>query len=100
MKLLVWGLGYVGSVSSACFSKIGYQVTFPRSVVFAPSHIGGVGITPINVIITQKKIQLLYRHLRKGTELGKACLINIKWTMLQAWRRNPIFVDWSALIFS
>ena len=27
MNLLVWGLGYVGSVSSACFSKIGFKVT-------------------------------------------------------------------------
>ena len=59
--------------------KLGYQATFPRSFVFAPRHIGGVGLTPLNVIIAQKKIQLLYRHLRKGTELGKACLINIKW---------------------
>ena len=27
MELLVWGLGYVGSVTSACFSKIGFKVT-------------------------------------------------------------------------
>ena len=62
-------------------------------MVFAPTRIRGVGITPINVIIAQKKIQLLHSHLRKKTELGKACLINIQWAMLQAGRRNPIFTS-------
>lgn len=73
--------------------KLGYQSTFPRSVVFAPQHIGGIGLVPFNVIITHRKIQFLIRHIRKNTELGTTILINLKWAMLQAGRQNAIFTS-------
>ena len=40
--------------------RLGFHPTFPRSIVFAPTHLGDIGITPINVIITQRKIKFLY----------------------------------------
>ena len=77
----------------ALLLKLGYQTTFPRSIVFAPKHIGGIGITPLNVIITQRKIKFLHRHIRKQKELGKWCLINLQWEMVQAGRKNTIFTS-------
>ena len=58
--------------------KLGYQATFPRVVVFAPQNIGGIGIVPFNVIITQQKIKFLQRHLRKNTEIRNSIIINLK----------------------
>ena len=63
-------------------SRLVYQSTYSRSIIFAPKHIGGLGITPLNIIITQHKLQFFHRHLRQKTELSKAILINIKWSNL------------------
>ena len=58
-------------------NKLGFQASFPRAVAFAPRHIGGIGITPMNVIIVQRKLRFLYSHLRKNSNLGHAILINL-----------------------
>ena len=63
---------------SILLTKLGFYSTFPRSIVFAPTHIGGIGITPFNVIITQRKIKFLYRNLRANTEISKVILINLQ----------------------
>ena len=75
-------------------SRLGFQSAFPRAVVFAPKHIGGIGITPFNTIILQSKLQFLHRHLRQKTELGQAILIKLKWATIQAGRRRPIFTSY------
>ena len=74
-------------------NKLGIQSTFPRAIAFAPRHIGGIGITPFNVVILQRKINFLYCHLRANTELGKVILINILWAQIQAGRANPILTS-------
>ena len=61
--------------------------------MFAPQNIGGIGIVPFNVIITQHKIKFLQRHLRKNNEIGNCIIINLKWAMLHAGRRNAIFTS-------
>ena len=63
-------------------NKLGFHSTFPRAIAFAPKHIGGIGITPFNVIITQRKINFLYRHLRANTEISNAILINMQWAQV------------------
>ena len=78
---------------SILLTKLGFHHTFPRSIVFAPLHLGGLGITPFNVIIAQRKIQFLYRHLRASTDIGKVILINLQWAQIQAGRVNPIFTS-------
>lgn len=60
-------------------NRLGFHSTFPRSIVFAPTHLGGMGIVPFNVIITQRKIRFLYRHLRAQTEISKVIMINLQW---------------------
>ena len=72
-------------------NKLGFQASFPRAIAFAPRHIGGIGITPMNVIIVQRKLRFLYSHLRQNSDLGHAILINLQWAMVQAGRQNPIF---------
>ena len=79
-------------------TKLGFHSTFPRSIVFAPTHIGGIGITPFNVIITQRKIKFLYRHIRANTEIGKVLIINLQWAQVQAGRVNLILTQITALI--
>ena len=59
-------------------NRLGYQSTFPRAVAFAPKNIGDIGIAPMNIIITQRKINFLYRHLRANKELGRAIIINLQ----------------------
>ena len=73
--------------------KLGYHSTFPRSIVFAPTHIGVIVITPFNVIITQRKIKFLYRHLRAKTDISKVMIINLQWIQVQAGRANPILTS-------
>ena len=59
-------------------NKLGFQASFPRAVAFAPRHVGGIGITPLNVIIVQRKVRFLYSHLRHNSDLGKAIIINLQ----------------------
>ena len=72
-------------------NRLGFQATIPRSVAFAPKQLVGIGITPMNVIITQRKVKFMYRHLCANKELGKALLINLQWAIAQAGRLQPIF---------
>ena len=45
------------------------------------------------MIITQRKIKFLYKHLRARTEIGKVIIINLQWAQVQAGRMNPIFTS-------
>ena len=63
---------------SSLLNRLGYQATFSRAVAFEPKYIGGIGITPMNVIITHRKIKFLYRHLRSNKDLSRAIIINLK----------------------
>ena len=45
------------------------------------------------MIITQRKIKFLYKHLRARTEIGKVIIINLQWDQVQAGRVNPIFTS-------
>ena len=74
-------------------TKLGFHPTFPCSIAFAPKHLCGLGITPFNVIIIQRKIKFLYKHLRSRTEIGKVIIINLQWAQVQAGRVNPIFTS-------
>ena len=58
-------------------NKLGFQKSFPRAVAFTPRHIGGIGITPMNVIIVKRKICFLYFHLKQKSELGNEIIINL-----------------------
>ena len=73
--------------------RLGYQSSFPRAVIFAPKTLGGIGLVPLNTIITQRKITFMLRQLRANTDLGRVLLINLRWAQVQAGCREPIFTS-------
>ena len=73
--------------------RLGYQSSFPRAVTFAPKIVGGIGLVPLNTIITQRKITFMIRQFRAHADLGKVLLINLRWTQIQAGRRAPLFLS-------
>ena len=70
---------------------MGYQSSFPRALVYPLKAVGGIGNIPINVLITQRKIQFIYRQLRTQSELGKVLPINFQWAMIQIGKRALVF---------
>ena len=42
---------------SILLTKLGFHSTFPRSIVFAPIHIVGIGLIPFIELIIKEKIR-------------------------------------------
>ena len=72
---------------------LGFQSSFPRAVTFAHKSIGGIGLVPLNFVITQRKITFMMPQLRSDTELGKVLLIHLRWAKLQSGRQAPVFTS-------
>jgi len=72
---------------------MGLHRNLPRAMVFAPRHLGGLGLS--NLIYEQgaQKILLLLRHLRAKTPLGTAMEALIRTYQLWAGIRNHIHSD-------
>ena len=54
---------------------------------------GGICIVPYHTLITQRKLTLLVQKIRTQKQLGQCIIINLKWTKLQAGRRNVILTS-------
>jgi len=79
--------------TATILNKMGFHSNLPRSVVFAPRHLGGVGLCNlIHEQSTQETIILL-RHLRAQTPLGKAMEALIRTYQLWAGLRKHILAD-------
>jgi len=73
MRLLVWGLGYVGSVSAACLSRLGHEVigVEPNSKKVAAINSGGCAILEpgLDKLIKQAVDEGRLKAVEDGREL-------------------------------
>ncbi len=79
--------------TSTILNKMGYHRNLPRSFVFAPRNIGGIGLC--NLIYEQSAQQtiILLRHMRAHTPLGLAIEVLIRTYQLWAGIRNHVLSD-------
>jgi hypothetical protein len=59
--------------------KCGYDKSFPRSVVYGPSHLGGLGLRHLFSESYTKKIDTVVCHINAKTPLGNLFRINLNW---------------------
>jgi len=79
--------------TATILNKMGFHRNLPRSVVFAPCNLGGVGLC--NLIYEQgaQQIIILLRHLQARTPLGKAMEALIRTYQLWAGLSQHILTD-------
>jgi len=79
--------------TSTILNKMGYHRKLPRSMVFAPREVGGVGLC--NLIYEQgaQQIIILLRHMRAKTPLGTATELLIRTYQVWAGIQQPVLID-------
>ena len=77
-------------VINAVLSKMGFNCKFPREVVFAPKHFGGIGICHLYCEQGIGQLKQLVSHIRSGTNTGSRFLISIETYQLLAGLSSPI----------
>jgi len=79
--------------TSTILNKMGYHRTLPRTLVFAPRAMGGVGLVNLQNEMEIQQILILVRHLRAATPLGKAMELLIRQYQLWAGFKEHILTD-------
>jgi len=79
--------------------KLGYKAHTPRPIVYAPKESGGVGLIDFSALITVRKVQLIMRHLRANTSIGRLFTVVLHWAQLQAGTSTSILSDCKPLIW-
>jgi hypothetical protein len=77
--------------------KIGYDMHFPRKVVYGSIKFGGLGITQLYVDSCCTKIQSLLCNINANTMLGEMMRINLIWTQLLSGLSIPILESNSSI---
>ena len=77
-------------VVNAVLSKMGFNCKFPREVVFAPKHFGGIGIRHLYCEQSIGQLKQLVSHIRTSTNTGFRFLIMIETYQLLAGISKPI----------
>jgi len=79
--------------TSTILNKMGFHRNLPRSMVFAPRSLGGVGMCNLQSEMETQQILILLRHLRAKTPLGQAMTVLVCQYQLWAGLRCPIVED-------
>jgi len=79
--------------TSTILNKMGFHWNLPRSVVFAPRQLGGIGLCNLEYEQCVQQIIILIRHLRARTPLGTAMETLIHTFQLWAGLRNHVLTD-------
>jgi len=79
--------------TTTILNKMGYHRKLPRSFVFAPCHMGGIGLC--NLIYKQSAQQtiILLRHMRAHTQLGTSMETLVRTYQMWAGLRNHVLSD-------
>jgi len=85
--------------TSTILNKMGYHRTLPRTLVFAPRAMGGVGLVNLQNEMEVQQILILVRHLRAETSLGQAMEVLIRLYQLWAGTREHILMDTSPYLW-
>jgi len=72
---------------------MGYHRTLPRSLVFAPRSMGGIGLSNLQHEMEAQQILILVRHLRARSPLGQAMEVLIRTYQLWAGIHSHILMD-------
>jgi hypothetical protein len=60
----------------------GYDMSYPRAVIYGPKKMGGVGILKLSVEGNCNKIESIITHMNGNTKLGGEFLINLNWLQI------------------
>jgi hypothetical protein len=80
-------------------SKIGYDHSTHRSIVFGPKELGGLGLCHLFTEMMEMKIQTVMSHIRAKSRLGQAFRINIEQLQLVAGQSAPIMESKSPITY-
>lgn len=72
-------------------SAIGYKHSIPREVAFGPAEYGGIELPHLFTEMMSCKLTTVISHVRAGTKIGQAILININYLQLTTGLETPIF---------
>jgi len=79
--------------TSTILNKMGLHRTLPRTLVFAPRSIGGIGLSNLKYEMEAQQVIILIRHLRAQTQLGQMMEILIRKYQLWAGFQQHILID-------
>ena len=77
-------------VVSACLSAAGLCRTFPRAVVYAPVHLGGLGWLSMQTIQAQEMVTITLKHVKMNDTVGKLILISLQLAQVTAGISKPL----------
>jgi hypothetical protein len=68
----------------------GYDMTFPRVVIYGPKTNGGIGILKVSVENNCNKLETMVSHTNGITKLGNQIVKNINWMQIISGRSKPV----------
>jgi len=80
-------------LTSVILNKMGYHKSLPRSLVFAPKELGGIGLCHLQHEMEAQQILILIRHMHAHTPLGSTIGILIKYYQLWAGLASLVMDD-------
>jgi hypothetical protein len=70
--------------------KSGYDMHFPRKIVYSPVCYGGLGFKKLSVESNCRKIESMVSHVNANTSLGKSFKIILNWVQVHSGLSTPI----------
>lgn len=70
---------------------IGLNAHFPRSVLFGPCELGGLGIDNLRTILTTTRLNYFLYHTRQGTQVGKKLETSAAHLQIEIGTSKPFF---------
>jgi hypothetical protein len=62
----------------------GYDISYPRAVIYGPKKMGGVGVLKLSVEGNCNKVESIITHINSKTKLGKEFVVNLNWLQIHS----------------